>query len=105
MCPARSSANRRASAAVKKSAPRSGRNCGRTCRRCAINSVSTGNARASDTTWLLIVLGTASALVALATTYRDEAHLGVGALCLVLDAAIVGFTTLLVTASLTNGAN
>ncbi|HET6319247.1 MAG TPA: GAF domain-containing protein, partial [Chloroflexota bacterium] len=57
----------------------------------------------ADTTWLVIVLTTASALVALATTYRDEAQLGVAALCLVLDAAIVGFTTLLVAASLSNG--
>ena len=63
------------------------------------------DASASDTTWLLIVLTTASALVALATTFREQAHWGIGALCLVLDAAIVGFTALLIIASLTNGAN
>ncbi len=59
----------------------------------------------SDTMWLLIVLSTASALVALATTYRVQVRWGIPALCLVLDAFIVGFTVLLTTASLTGGAS
>lgn len=48
-----------------------------------------------DALWFVIVVGAASTLVALATSYRDGTGSGVGAVCLALDSAIVGFTTAL----------
>jgi signal transduction histidine kinase len=52
-----------------------------------------------DLLWFLIVVGAASTLVAMATSYRDEGGSGVGGVCLAFDSAIVGFTTALVTIS------
>src|SRR6266851_3157818 len=49
-----------------------------------------------DGLWFLIVVGVASTLVALATSYKE----GGGAVCLALDSAIVGFTTALMTIAL-----
>jgi signal transduction histidine kinase len=63
---------------------------------------SGSDARVVDGLELVVVLGAASLLILLATTYRDDAGWGIGALCLVLDAATVGFTTLLLTLSLFN---
>ncbi|MCA1646942.1 MAG: GAF domain-containing protein [Chloroflexi bacterium] len=53
-----------------------------------------------DALWFLSVVGAASTLVALATSYRDGTGSGVGAVCLALDSAIVGFTTALMTVAL-----
>ncbi len=53
-----------------------------------------------DALWFLLVVGAASTLVALATSYRDGSGSGVGAVCLALDSAIVGFTTALMTIAL-----
>jgi signal transduction histidine kinase len=50
-----------------------------------------------DLLWFLIVVGAASTLVAMATSYRDEGGAGVGGVCLAFDSAIVGFTTALIT--------
>jgi signal transduction histidine kinase len=51
--------------------------------------------------WFLIVVGAASVLVAMATSFRDDATgLGIGGICLALDSAIVGFTAALITVSL-----
>ena len=58
------------------------------------------NGGSGDALWFLIVVGAASTLVALATSYRDGAGSGVGAVCLALDSAIVGFTTALITIAL-----
>ncbi|HEY1293225.1 MAG TPA: ATP-binding protein [Chloroflexota bacterium] len=54
---------------------------------------------ASDLLWFLIVVGAASTLVAMATSYRDEGGSGVAGVCLAFDSAIVGFTTALITIS------
>src|SRR5437764_3871865 len=56
----------------------------------------------SNALWFLIVVGAASTLVALATSYRKGGAAGVGAVCLALDSAIVGFTTALMTVALAN---
>jgi signal transduction histidine kinase len=53
-----------------------------------------------DLLWFLIVVGAASTLVAMATSYRDSAGSAVSGVCLALDSAIVGFTTALMTVSL-----
>ena len=53
-----------------------------------------------DALWFLLVVGVASTLVALATSYTDGSGSGVGAVCLALDSAIVGFTTALITIAL-----
>ena len=50
-----------------------------------------------DLLWFLIVVGAASTLVAMATSYRDEGGSNVGGVCLAFDSAIVGFTTALIT--------
>src|SRR5438874_4016837 len=50
--------------------------------------------------WFLIVVGAASTLVAMATSYRDGGGSSVGGVCLAIDSAIVGFTTALVTIAL-----
>jgi signal transduction histidine kinase len=55
-----------------------------------------------DVLWFAIVIAAASALIATATTFREEAAWGIGSLCLALDAAIVGFTALLTTLALGN---
>ncbi|MBV9579918.1 MAG: GAF domain-containing protein [Chloroflexi bacterium] len=52
-----------------------------------------------DLLWFLIVVGAASTLVAMATSYRDEGGSNVGGVCLAFDSAIVGFTTALITIS------
>jgi signal transduction histidine kinase len=49
----------------------------------------------SDPLWFLIVVGVASTLVAMATSYREGSGSRIGAVCLSLDAAIVGFTAAL----------
>jgi signal transduction histidine kinase len=53
-----------------------------------------------DLLWFLIVVGAASTLVAMATSYREGARSGVSSVCLALDSAIVGFTTALITVAL-----
>jgi signal transduction histidine kinase len=53
-----------------------------------------------DVLWFLIVVGAASTLVAMATSYRDEGGSNVAGVCLAFDSAIVGFTTALITISL-----
>src|SRR5579871_1015481 len=55
-----------------------------------------------DLLWFLIVVGAASTLVAMATSYRDEGGAGVGGVCLAFDSAIVGFTTALITIAVAN---
>ena len=55
-----------------------------------------------DVLWFLVVVGAASTLVAMATSYRDGTGSGVGGVCLALDSAIVGFTTALMTVVLAN---
>src|SRR5258708_6513421 len=55
-----------------------------------------------DALGFLLVVGAASTLVALATSYRDGSGSGVGAVCLALDSAIVGFTTALMIVALAN---
>jgi signal transduction histidine kinase len=57
-----------------------------------------------DVLWFLVVVGAASTLVAMATSYRDGTGSGVGGVCLALDSAIVGFTTALMTVVLANPA-
>src|SRR5262249_55373400 len=58
--------------------------------------MSNGTERApGDALWFLIVAGAASTLVAMATSYRDKSPSRVGAVCLALDSAIVGFTVAL----------
>jgi signal transduction histidine kinase len=52
-----------------------------------------------DLLWFLIVVGAASTLVAMATSYRDDGGSNVGGVCLAFDSAIVGFTTALITIS------
>jgi signal transduction histidine kinase len=53
-----------------------------------------------DPLWFLIVVGAASTLVALATSYTEGTRSRIGAVCLSLDSAIVGFTTALITVAL-----
>jgi signal transduction histidine kinase len=53
-----------------------------------------------DLLWFLIVVGAASTLVAMATSYRDGGGAGVGGVCLALDSGIVGFTTALLIISI-----
>ena len=55
-----------------------------------------------DVLWFLVVVGAASTLVAMATSYRDASGSSVGGICLALDSAIVGFTTALMTVVLAN---
>src|SRR5579859_6650833 len=55
-----------------------------------------------DVLWFLVVVGAASTLVAMATSYRDGPSPGAGGVCLALDSAIVGFTTALMTVILAN---
>ena len=57
-------------------------------------------ASGSDPLWFLIVVGAASTLVAMATSYREGTGSRIGAVCLSLDSAIVGFTTALATLTL-----
>src|SRR4029077_9979309 len=56
----------------------------------------------ADPLWFLSVVAAASTLVALATSYRDGTGSRIGAVCLALDSAIVGFTTALMTVALAN---
>jgi signal transduction histidine kinase len=59
-----------------------------------------------DVILLATVLGVAGTLVAMATAYSDGvASSSTGALCLLLDATIVGFTTALTTVALGGGAS
>ena len=53
--------------------------------------------RPGDVLWFLIVVGAASTLVAMATSYRDAPVRASARVCLALDSAIVGFTTALLT--------
>jgi signal transduction histidine kinase len=54
-----------------------------------------------DLLWFLIVVGAASTLVAMATSYHDGGFIqGAGGICLAFDSAIVGFTTALLTISI-----
>ena len=55
---------------------------------------------AGDPLWFLIVVGVASTLVAMATSYPAGSGTRIGAVCLSLDSAIVGFTTALITVAL-----
>ncbi|HEV7664271.1 MAG TPA: ATP-binding protein [Chloroflexota bacterium] len=57
-----------------------------------------------DLLWFLIVVGAASTLVAMATSYREGASSGVSSICLALDSAVVGFTAALMTVSLASAA-
>ncbi len=50
-----------------------------------------------DVLWFLVVVGAASTLVAMATSYHDGTGSGLGGVCLALDSAIVGFTTAVMT--------
>jgi signal transduction histidine kinase len=54
----------------------------------------------NDLLWFVIVVGAATTLVAMATSYRDSSN--AGGVCLALDSAIVGFTTGLITVSLSS---
>jgi signal transduction histidine kinase len=60
-----------------------------------------GDGAAGDLLWFLIVVGAASTLVAMATSYHDGGA-GVGGICLAFDSAIVGFTTALLIISMSN---
>jgi signal transduction histidine kinase len=53
-----------------------------------------------DVLWFFIVVGAASTLVAMATSYKEGTGSRIGAVCLALDSAIVGFTTALMTVAL-----
>jgi len=53
-----------------------------------------------DLLWFLVVIGAASTLVAMATSYHDGGGSGVGGVCLALDSATVGFTSALITISI-----
>ncbi|MGI9146048.1 MAG: ATP-binding protein [Chloroflexota bacterium] len=67
--------------------------------------MANGTQRTSgDVLWFLVIVGAASTLVAMATSYRDGAGPGLGGVCLALDSAIVGFTTTLMTVALANPA-
>src|SRR5579859_6774986 len=56
-----------------------------------------------DLLWFLIVVGAASTLVAMATSYHDGGFIqGAGGICLAFDSAIVGFTTALLIISIAN---
>ena len=56
-----------------------------------------------DLLWFLIVVGAASTLVAMATSYHDSGFIqGAGGICLAFDSAIVGFTAALLTVSMAN---
>jgi signal transduction histidine kinase len=57
-----------------------------------------------DGLWFFIVVGAASTLVAMATSYKEGTGSRIGAVCLALDSAIVGFTTALVTVALASAA-
>lgn len=57
-----------------------------------------GDTASGDLLWFLIVVGAASTLVAMATSYHDGGS-GVAGICLAFDAAIVGFTTALLIVS------
>src|SRR5439155_1715380 len=57
-----------------------------------------------DLLWFVIVVGAASTLVAMATSYREGVPSGVSGVCLALDAGIVGFTTALITVALASAA-
>ena len=56
-----------------------------------------GQPTSEDPAWFLIVVGVASTLVAMATSYRDGDGSSVGGVCLAVDAGIVGFTAALIT--------
>jgi GAF domain-containing protein len=54
------------------------------------------DAAPGDPLWFVIVIGVASTLVAMATSYREGARSGASGISLAIDSAIVGFTTSLV---------
>src|SRR5712691_4903562 len=54
------------------------------------------DAAPGDLLWFVIVVGAASTLVAMATSYREGARSGASGIYLAVDSAIVGFTTSLV---------
>ena len=54
-----------------------------------------------DVVWFLVVVGAASALVVMATSYRDPSGSGTAGISLALDSAVVGFTAALLTVILT----
>ena len=62
--------------------------------------VDVGDPTSSDPAWFLIVVGVASTLVALATSYRDGDGSGVAGVCLAVDSGMVGFTAALITIAL-----
>ena len=55
-----------------------------------------------DLLWFVIVVGAASTLVAMATSYREGARSGASGICLAVDSAIVGFTTSLIVVAVAN---
>jgi signal transduction histidine kinase len=62
--------------------------------------VNGSDASSGDLLWFVIVVGAASTLVAMATSYREANGSGVAGVCLALDSAVVGFTTALMTVAL-----
>ncbi|GAC1314676.1 MAG: hypothetical protein NVSMB2_04540 [Chloroflexota bacterium] len=68
--------------------------------------MATGTDGASgDLLWFMIVVGAASTLVAMATSYGDRTGPRVTSICLALDSAVVGFTAALLTVSLAGDAS
>ncbi len=59
-----------------------------------------GDPSSNDPAWFLIVVGVASTLVAMATSYRDGEGSGVAGVCLAVDAGMVGFTAAVITIAL-----
>src|SRR5207302_3372970 len=55
-----------------------------------------------DLLWFVIVVGAASTLVAMATSYREGARSGASGICLAVDSAIGGFTTSLIVVAVAN---
>jgi signal transduction histidine kinase len=66
-----------------------------------MTGLSPREAAPGDLLWFLIVVGAASTLVAMATSYHDGGS-GIGGICLAFDSAIVGFTTALLIVSMTS---
>ena len=64
--------------------------------------VDASGSSAGDLAWFLVVVGAASTLVAMATSYHDGDNPGVRGVCLAVDAGIVGFTGALITIALAN---
>ncbi|MBV8715688.1 MAG: GAF domain-containing protein [Chloroflexi bacterium] len=66
-----------------------------------MTGLSPREATPGDLLWFLIVVGAASTLVAMATSYHDGGS-GIGGICLAFDSAIIGFTTALLIVSMTS---